>query len=119
MEFSTRKQSITASQGIVTSNHPVASSVGVSILASGGNAFDAAVGTAFTLSVVEPMMVGPFGGGFTNFYRPNEGFSTIDGYICAPGAAHEAMYQPLSNELKDYFDVQDKLNETVRKNWRI
>ena len=65
MEFSTRKQSITASQGIVTSNHPVASSVGVSILASGGNAFDAAVGTAFTLSVVEPMMVGPFGGGFT------------------------------------------------------
>ena len=112
MEFSTRKQSITASQGIVTSNHPVASSVGVSILASGGNAFDAAVGTAFTLSVVEPMMVGPFGGGFTNFYRPNKGFSTIDGYICAPGAAHEAMYQPLSNELKDYFDVQDKLNET-------
>ena len=112
MDLSTRKQPITASQGIVTSNHPVASSVGVSILASGGNAFDAAVATAFTLSVVEPMMVGPFGGGFTNFYRPNEGFSTIDGYICAPGAAHEAMYQPLSNELKDYFDVQDKLNET-------
>ena len=53
---------------------------GISILSDGGNAFDAAIGTAFALSVVEPMMVGPFGGGFTNFFRPAEGFSTIDGY---------------------------------------
>ena len=111
MDLITRKQSISASQGVVTSNHPIASSVGISILASGGNAFDAAVGTAFALSVVEPMMVGPFGAGFTNFFRPNEGFSTIDGYGSAPGAAHETMYKPISNDLAQYFDVEDQLNQ--------
>ena len=111
MDLITRKQSISASQGVVTSNHPVASSVGISILSSGGNAFDAAVGTAFALSVVEPMMVGPFGGGFTNFFKPNEGFSTIDGYGSAPEAAHEKMYKPISNDLAQYFDVEDQLNQ--------
>ena len=111
MDLITRKQSISASQGVVTSNHPIASSVGISILASGGNAFDAAIGTAFALSVVEPMMVGPFGAGFTNFFRPNEGFSTIDGYGSAPGAAHETMYKPISNDLAQYFDVEDQLNQ--------
>ena len=111
MDLITRKQSISASQGVVTSNHPVASSVGISILASGGNAFDSAVGTAFALSVVEPMMVGPFGAGFTNFFRPNKGFSTIDGYGSAPGEAYETMYKPISNDLAQYFDVEDQLNQ--------
>jgi len=110
MNLNTKKQPLLASKGMVTSNHPVASSVGVSILAAGGNAFDAAIGTAFALSVVEPMMVGPFGGGFTNFYKPDTGFSTIDGYCSAPGKAHDSMYKPLSNELANYFDVEDNLN---------
>ena len=113
MKHETRKQSLTSSQAMVTSNHPLASSVGLSILAAGGNAFDAASGTAFALSVVEPMMVGPFGGGFTNFYIPNQGFFTIDGYASAPGKSSETMFNPVEFEdgPSGLFEVEDKLNQ--------
>ncbi len=113
MKQVTRKQSLTSSMGMVTSNHPLASSVGLSILAAGGNAFDAAAGTAFALSVVEPMMVGPFGGGFTNFYIPDKGFFTIDGYVSAPGKASETMFNPVEVDggTSGIFEVEDKLNQ--------
>jgi gamma-glutamyltranspeptidase/glutathione hydrolase len=57
-----------ATDGMVASAHPVATDAGVAVLASGGNAFDAAVAVAATLNVVEPMMSGIGGYGTILLY---------------------------------------------------
>ena len=44
--------------GMVSTGHPLATEAGLTVLAAGGNAFDAAVAIAAALNVVEPMMSG-------------------------------------------------------------
>ena len=104
--FDLNKRGAAASRGMVASNHPLASSAGVEMLALGGNACDAAVATVFALSVVEPMMVGPFGAGFVNIHHGATGECTvIDNYSTAPSGAAPGMFEPVSDDWPDYMET--------------
>jgi len=52
------RSEIFSSNGMIATSHPLASKSGKKMYELGGNAFDAAVSAAFTLSVVEPSMSG-------------------------------------------------------------
>ncbi|MFC0561035.1 gamma-glutamyltransferase [Halalkalibacter alkalisediminis] len=56
----------------VSSSHPLAVEVGMEVLENGGNAADAAVAVAYTLSVVEPYGSGIGGGGQLLLLPPEE-----------------------------------------------
>jgi gamma-glutamyltranspeptidase/glutathione hydrolase len=73
--------------GMVVSGSPLATSVGVQVLESGGNAVDAAVATAFALSVVEPSMSGLGGRTQILLRTPDGEFAGIDGTTQAPAGS--------------------------------
>jgi gamma-glutamyltranspeptidase/glutathione hydrolase len=80
-------------------------------LAMGGNAADAAIATAFALTVVEPSMVGIFGAGFIVLRQASTGeLVAIDNYACAPLAARPDMYQPVSDAWPDYMEAVGRKN---------
>jgi len=77
----------------VASAHPLATEAGLDILASGGNAFDAAVAVTAVLAVVEPTGSGLGGGGFFLLHQEANALDVmIDGREKAPMAAHTDMY---------------------------
>jgi gamma-glutamyltranspeptidase/glutathione hydrolase len=80
---------------MVVTNHPIASAAGAEMLLSGGNAFDAAAAALFALTVVEPMMVGPLGGGVIHLRTPDGGHEVIDGLSTAPAGASADMFRPV------------------------
>ena len=81
-----------ADSAMVVSAREEASAIGVSILAQGGNAFDAMIATDLALVVAYPFSGNIGGGGFT-VYRTSDGLSgTLDYREKAPLAAHRDMY---------------------------
>jgi gamma-glutamyltranspeptidase / glutathione hydrolase len=60
VSFTTRPE-LRGTFGMVASTHWLASAAGMAVLERGGNAFDAAAATGFTLQVVEPHLNGPGG----------------------------------------------------------
>jgi gamma-glutamyltranspeptidase/glutathione hydrolase len=100
--FAADKRPVSAARGMVVTNHPLASAAGAEMLAAGGNAVDAAVAALFTLSVVEPMMVGVFGAGHAQLWLEGGRHTVLDAYTTAPAAARPDMYRPLSDTWPDY-----------------
>ena len=70
--FPSRRRALYAKRGIVGSTHPVASEAGLRILSQGGNAIDAAVAMAITLSSVEPTANGIGGDNFAIVWHNGE-----------------------------------------------
>jgi gamma-glutamyltranspeptidase/glutathione hydrolase len=113
--FTCEKTSVTANRGMVVTNHPLASAAGVEMMAAGGNAIDATVSALFTLSVVEPMMVGIFGGG-TALIRLADGRETVlDGLSTAPALARPDSYKPISDTWPDYMEAEGRANRVGSK----
>src|SRR5436309_1289491 len=91
--FTTRPE-IDGTFGVVTSTHWIATAVGMGTLERGGNAFDAAVATAFTLQVVEPHLNGPGGDVPVIVHDTRSGkVEVICGQGPAPAGATLAHYQ--------------------------
>ena len=108
--FTTEKQPATGSRGMVTSNHPLASAAGAEMLAAGGNAIDAAVATQFTLTVVEPMMIGLIGGGTAHIRTADGTHTIIDGMSAVPLAGHATMYRPVPGGSAENYETVDQAN---------
>jgi gamma-glutamyltranspeptidase/glutathione hydrolase len=79
-----QKKIVRSKKGVVTTAHPLATNAGIKMLESGGNAMDAAVAAAFTLSVVEPSMGGIGGRAQILIYTPDHDVHGIDATTQAP-----------------------------------
>jgi gamma-glutamyltranspeptidase / glutathione hydrolase len=99
MSFTTRPE-LRGTFGMVTSTHWLASAVGMAMLERGGNAFDAAVATGFTLQVVEPHLNGPGGDLPVVAWSAERGEPLV---LCAQGTAPAAAtierFRGLGHEL--------------------
>ncbi len=78
--------------GMVASPQADATRAGVAMLEAGGNAIDAAVATAFALSVTDAHHSGIGGGGFLLIHLENGETVALDARETAPAAATRDMY---------------------------
>jgi len=87
------KQTPLAPHGMVAAEHRRGAEVGAAVLARGGNAVDAAVATAFAMTVVEPFMSTIAGSGTMLVHLARRGETVCFNFNgVAPLAAHESMY---------------------------
>ena len=87
MSFPSRRSVVMANNGMVATSQPLAAQAGLRILLAGGNAVDAAVATAATLNVVEPMSTGVGGDLFALTYiAKTDQLTALNGSGRAPGA---------------------------------
>ena len=95
-------QSDISSNGVVVTQHYLATEIGENILTQGGNAYDAAVAVGFALAVVLPRAGNIGGGGFMVIYDEDSNDTyAIDYREKAPAASFRDMYLDENGE----FDI--------------
>ena len=95
-------QSDISSDGVVVTQHYLATEIGENILAQGGNAYDAAIAVGFALAVVLPRAGNIGGGGFMVIYDEDSNDTyAIDYREKAPDASFRDMYLDENGE----FDI--------------
>jgi gamma-glutamyltranspeptidase/glutathione hydrolase len=98
------KPAVTGRRGIVVAQARSAAEAGVAILQAGGNAVDAAVGTAFALAAVEPWNSGLGGVGFALVHRAGkEGAEVVDFGPVAPRGLNPAAFRLTGRPGRDLF----------------
>ncbi|KAI0505303.1 gamma-glutamyltranspeptidase [Xylaria bambusicola] len=80
-------------RGAVASESKVCSQIGIDLLARGGNAVDAFIGTQLCVGVIGMYHSGLGGGGFALVRDQNGEYTVIDYRETAPAAAFEDMYR--------------------------
>ena len=98
VDLACEKAPASGGRGVAVTNHPLGTAAALEVLAEGGNAIDAAIAALFTLTVVEPMMVGIAGGGISHVRLADGRHVVIDAMSEAPGATHARIFEPVSDE---------------------
>lgn len=71
-------------KGIVTAGHEKTANAAAEILRSGGNAFDAAIGAMYVMSIAEPALASLGGGGFLMAHKHDEAPVLHDFFVQTP-----------------------------------
>src|SRR5262245_56346561 len=108
--FTLEKHPALSARGMAVTNHPLASAAAAEMLAAGGNAIDAAVAALFTLTVVEPMMVGLLGGGMAHIRLADGTQTVIDNQSTTPVATGPSTYTPDRNAAPGTMDTVGRRN---------
>ena len=104
---------ISVSSAMVVSAHPEASRIGAEIMASGGNAIDAAVATEFALAVCYPAAGNIGGGGFMVIRLSDGTIDAIDYREKAPGSSQRDMYLDAEGNVVEGLSLDTQLSAGV------
>jgi gamma-glutamyltranspeptidase / glutathione hydrolase len=91
------RSSMLGKRGAVATSQPLATQAGMSVLAAGGNAVDAAIATAAALTVVEPTSNGLGGDAFALVWADGQ-IHGLNASGCAPALATLEHYRGLGHE---------------------
>jgi gamma-glutamyltranspeptidase/glutathione hydrolase len=102
----------TAKNGMVTASHPLAAQAGLEIMKRGGNAIDAAIATAFVLTVVDPCMCSIAGRGEMNIYTAGDcKVRNLEFVAECGGKARPNMFEVLPREPGSWWKVKEDAND--------